>query len=361
MAYSESVFRLAPLAMDGNFCQHHELSPEADRHGCACIPYIRSVTKASMRITTTTLGYGLAAIAGLVTTIQSRVNGGLADYLGSGTSAALVNFTVGLIIITAIVVSVPRSRAGVLAVLQALRKRTLPWWTLIGGIFGAFFIAIQSTSVPVIGVALFSVALVSGQTVSSLLVDRLGIGTHQGVPITPARVIGAGGAAVSVLIAVSGQWDNPATGFWILITLSFFAGVFVALQQAVNGRVSMAARSAPVATLGNFMIGAITLMIVVTATGGFTGPDSPVNTSGPTWAYLGGVLGVIFIGISAFAVPILGVLSFALVVIAAQLISAIVLDVIWPATEQPITLAVIGGASLAAAAAFVGRRRASSS
>lgn len=308
-----------------------------------------------------TLGYVLAAIAGLVTAVQSRVNGGLADFLGSGISAALVNFTIGLVIVSLLVVTVRRSREGVLTVVRALRAKTLPWWALIGGVFGAFFIAIQSTSVPVIGVALFSVALVSGQTVSSLLVDRLGIGTHHGMPVTVPRIIGAVGAALAVLVAVSDRWTGQDSGFWLLIALSFLAGVLVAMQQAVNGRVSMTARSAPAATLGNFLIGAITLLIVVTATGGFTGGASPVNTSGPAWAYLGGILGVTFIGISAFTVPILGVLSFALVVIAAQLAGAIVLDLIWPATAQPITLPVIAGALLAALAAFIGRRRATSS
>jgi transporter family-2 protein len=308
--------------------------------------------------TTTSVGYALAVVAGVITSIQSRVNGGLADFLGSGTSAALVNFIVGLIIIATLVASVPRSRAGVVAVLRALRNGTLPWWALIGGVFGAFFIAIQSTSVPVIGVALFSVALVSGQTVSSLLVDRLGIGTHRGVPITTARIIGAVGAALAVLIAVSDRWSDQAGGFWLLIVLSFLAGVLVAMQQAVNGRVSMTARSAPAATLGNFLVGALTLTVVVAASGAFTGSASPINASGPAWAYLGGILGVTFIGISAFTVPILGVLSFALTVIAAQLAGAIVLDLIWPATTQPITPPVIAGALLAALAAFIGRRRA---
>lgn len=302
-------------------------------------------------------GYVLAIVAGFVTAVQSRVNGGLADFLGSGTSAALVNFTVGLLIVSVLVLAVPRSRAGVATVVRALRDRSLPWWALIGGVFGAFFIAIQSTSVPVIGVALFSVALVAGQTTSSLFVDRLGIGTSLGVPVTAPRVVGALGAVIAVLIAVSDRWGSQASGFWLLIALSFTAGVLVAMQQAVNGRVSMTARSAPAATLGNFTVGAATLLIVVLVSGGFTGSTSPINASGPGWAYLGGVLGVTFIGISAFTVPILGVLSFALVVIAAQLGSAIALDLVWPATSQEITAPVIIGAALAALAAIIGRRR----
>jgi len=311
----------------------------------------------STALQSSTVGYLLAVVAGLVTAIQSRINGGLSDFLGSGISAALINFTVGLALVVVLVLLMPRSRRGVVAVITALRTRALPWWVMIGGVFGAFFIAIQSTSVPVIGVALFSVAVVSGQTVSSLLVDRLGIGTTSGVAVTPARIIGAVGATLAVFVAVIDQWSNPASGLWLLVGLSFLAGLLVAVQQAVNGRVSITARSAPAATLGNFLVGAATLVIVVAASGSFTGSTSPINAGAPAWAYLGGIMGVTFIGIAAFTVPILGVLSFALVVIAAQLAGALILDVIWPATDQPVTVWLVIGAALAASAAFIGRRR----
>ena len=314
---------------------------------------------ATAKPTSATLGYPLAVSAGIITAIQSRVNGGLADYLGSGLNAALINFTIGLLIVSTLVVLVPRSRAGVVTVYQALRSKALPWWALIGGVFGAFFIAIQSTSVPVIGVALFSVALVAGQTVSSLLVDRLGIGSHTAMPVTTARIVGTAMAVIAVFIAVSDQWSSQEGGFWLLIGLSFLAGLLVALQQAVNGKVAMMAKSAPAATLGNFIVGALTLASVVAISGTTVGNVGTIDFSGPGWAYLGGVLGVAFIGIAAFTVPILGVLSFALAVIAGQLAGAIALDLIWPATAHPVTLAVLAGAALAALAAFVGRRRSS--
>jgi transporter family-2 protein len=314
------------------------------------------VGRRSNTLPISSIGYLLAVGAGLITAVQSRVNGGLADFLGSGISAALVNFAVGLALVLLLVLLVPRSRRGVVAVISALRTRTLPWWVMMGGVFGAFFITIQSTSVPVIGVALFSVAVISGQTVSSLLVDRLGIGTTSRVAVTPARIIGAVGATLAVFVAVIDQWGNPASGLWLLVGLSFLAGLLVAVQQAVNGRVSITARSAPAATLGNFLVGAATLAIVIAVSGTFTGSTSPINAGAPAWTYVGGIMGVAFIGIAAFTVPILGVLSFALIVIAAQLAGALVLDVIWPATDQPVTIWLVTGAALAASAAFIGRR-----
>lgn len=322
------------------------------------IPYCRRVTGPRVTLSRTTrLGYPLAAAAGALTALQSRVNGGLAEYLGSGISAALVNFTIGLALIALIVVLLPNARGGVRRVVTAIRRQVLPWWVLLGGVFGGFIIAIQATAVPVIGAALFSVGIVSGQTISSLFVDRLGIGSTTGISITPARITGAIGAGLAVVIAVSDRWIGQSSGFWLLIVMSCLAGVLVSMQQAVNGRVTIAAHSAPAATLGSFLLGTLTMIVLALVAGPLAGSTSPVNFSGPAWVYLGGVLGVTFVGIAAFTVPLLGVLSFALVVIAGQLFGAILLDLLWPATAQPITAAVIAGAVLAALAAFIGRRR----
>lgn len=315
------------------------------------------VTPAPSQPSAAALGYALAVVAGFITAIQSRVNGELAGYLGSGTSAALVNFTVGLAISAVVVAVTPRSRAGVRKIIASLRTKTLPWWMLTGGALGAFFIAIQATSVPLIGVALFFVALVSGQTASSLIVDRVGLGTAGSVPITSARLMGAAGAAIAVVVAVWGDWVNRDQGFWFLVLLSVVAGVLIAIQQALNGRVSVTAQSASAATFGSFLLGAATIFIVVIASGGFAGSTSPLDFGGPSWTYLGGALGVSFIGIAAFTVPILGVLSFALVVIAAQLLGAIALDLIWPLAAFPVDVQVVLGAAVAVIAAYVGRRR----
>ncbi len=130
---------------------------------------------------------------GMLVAIQSRINGELGDVLGDGVAAALISFGTGLLILligTALHPRGPRARSATSgeAIRDAGARRTaaLRWWQCIGGLAGAFLVATQSITVSVIGVAVFTVAVVAGQAVSSLVVDRLGFGPAGPQPYTTA-------------------------------------------------------------------------------------------------------------------------------------------------------------------------------
>lgn len=303
------------------------------------------------------LGYSMGLLAGLSSAAQARANGGLAAHIGSGLLAALVNFTVGLALIAVVVMFSARARRGVVLILRAVRENTMPWWVLAGGVFGAFLVVTQATSVPVIGVALFSIGVIAGQTVNSLIVDRFGLGTTAPVPITGRRVLGAVGAALAVVVAVSNDsWNVSGTAVFLLL-LCAVAGALVAFQQGINARVAITAQTPLTATLANFIVGSIALLAVVGVSGAAFTVDGATFASAPPWAFLGGLFGASFIGLSAAGVPLLGVLSFALVAIAGQLAGAVLLDAFWPSSGTPVTINLILGTLLALAAAFLGRRR----
>ena len=65
------------------------------------------------------------------------------------------------------------------------------------------FVLAQSLTVTLIGVALFIVSTVAGQSVTGLVVDRFGIGPGGARPLTPNRVAGAVLMVVAVGIAMS--------------------------------------------------------------------------------------------------------------------------------------------------------------
>ena len=110
--------------------------------------------------------------------------------LADGIGAAVVSFSTGLVLMTAISLVLPRGRAGLARILPALRERQFPPYYVLAGCIGAFFVFAQSFTVALLGVALFTVAAVTGQTVSGLLVDRLGIGPAGKKPVTGIRVLG---------------------------------------------------------------------------------------------------------------------------------------------------------------------------
>jgi transporter family-2 protein len=152
--------------------------------------------------------------------------------------------------------------------------------------------------------------------------------------------------------------------------LPALAGVGTAWQQAVNGRVGEAARDAGPALAGmlpaamvNFVVGTVTLVLVTVAEVAIRGLPEPLPAQ--PWLYLGGALGVLFIGAAAVIVPITGVLLLGLGTVAGQLIGALLLDLFLPTGGDQLTATTLIGTALTLVAVTVialpSRSRASSS
>ncbi len=266
---------------------------------------------------------------GTLIAVQSRVNGELATRTGTGLFPAWWTMVTGLAILAVIVMSHHPSRRGLGSVRESLADRRLPWATLTGGIFGGLFLITQSITVPLIGVAVFSVGIVAGQTTGSLVVDRLGISASGHRAITGRRVIASVLAVVAVAVGISDRL-TAVQGTILYAALAFMAGVLIAPQQAVNGRVAVAAGSPFVAAFVNFA-GGVILMSAVLATAVASSRVDVIDPAGaPWWAYLGGVLGLSVIAGAAWVVPTLGVLVFSLLSVLGQLSGSLVLDILIP-------------------------------
>ncbi|MGH3715048.1 MAG: DMT family transporter, partial [Micromonosporaceae bacterium] len=287
------------------------------------------------------LGVVLAGLSGVAISVQSRINGELGVRLGDGVLAAVISFGSGLVLLVLVVPLVPKARTGVRRLVRAVRGRSIMFWQCLGGVGGATLVATQGLTVGTLGVAVFVVAVVAGQTGSSLLVDKFGIGPGARRPLTWPRMIGAALTLVAVAGAMSGRFDGRIA-LW-LIVLPLIAGCAIAVQQAVNGQVRAAADSALTATLLNFVTGTTALVLAWLVTSRLALPDAfPTEP----WLYLGGALGVVFIGIAAMVVRWTGVLLFGLATIAGQLVGAVVLDLVVPAEGAPLQQATLIGAAL---------------
>lgn len=298
---------------------------------------------------------GVAAlVVGALTALQSRVNGALAVSTGSGLEAAVVSFGSGWILLTVILLSIPGVRRGLTSVIADLRSGQLRWWQALGGLLGGFFVAMQSATVPVIGVAIFTVAVVAGQVSNSLLVDRLGLGPAGRQQVTVARVASAALALLAVGVAVSDRFSDGPEGSVVAVLAALAAGLAIAVQQAINGRVGAAAGNAWTAAWVNFTLGTLMLGTVLGLAWAFTDADPGSLPPGPWWLYIGGTIGVLFIAAAAWVVQRLGVLLFALLAIAGQLTGALVLDWLAPAAGVTFHSTLVVGVLLAGAAVAVG-------
>jgi len=299
--------------------------------------------------------------AGVVVAVQGRINGQLGAALGDGVLAAAINFTVGLCVLLVIVALRRGARAALRRLPEQLRGHELPWYVLVGGIGGAMYVAGQGVTIAALGVALFTVATVAGQTGMGLVVDRFGLGPTGSVAVTALRVAAAVLATVAVGLAASGRDSAGGDGSWLFLLLAFGAGAAVAFQAAFNGRVSVATGQPTVAALVNFVVGltALTVVLLLTHTvGGEPWPTLP-SASGEPWLYIGGAMGVVFVVTAAWTVRALGVLLFSLVVLSGTLLGAVAVDVVAPTEGAQLTwnLVVGIGLTLVAVALAVGRPR----
>lgn len=290
------------------------------------------------------LGWAALTVgAGSFLSLQSRMNGELATVSGRGLDAALWSFGSGLAVLTVLVLASPVVRAGFTRVRAALREKRIRLWQLLGGGVGGLYVFNQTYAVPVAGVALFTIAVVGGQTASAIVVDRWGLGPAGKVPVSWTRVAAALLATVGVVVAVGGRMSGSSGAVILPIALALVVGALMTVQQATNGRVNVASRNPFTTTWLNFAVGTV-LLVVLAVPGAVIGTfGTPSSLSAPWWAWLGGVLGIGVVTVSAIAVRHLGVLQVMVSLLLGQLTSAVALDALSPATRGHITSLVIVG------------------
>ncbi|RKS69353.1 transporter family-2 protein [Motilibacter peucedani] len=296
----------------------------------------------------------LGVLSGAMVAVQARINGTLATRVGDAVTAACVSFGTGLLVIAALVASREATRHGVRALLAALRTGRLRWWQAVGGAGGAGFVIVQASVVPVVGVALYSVSVVAGQTSSGLAVDRVGLGPAGRAPVTGPRVAAAALTVVAVLVSVSGRLGNAS--HLVALAAAVAAGAVVAAQQAVNGHVSRASGQPQVAGLLNFLTGGVVLALVLLVRA-LLGAGPEHGLPHEWWLYVGGTLGLVSIVAAAAVVRVLGVLTLGLCSVLGQLGGSLVVDAVAPVHGQGVTWRGVLGAALTGVAVLVAQRR----
>ncbi len=105
--------------------------------------------------------------------------------------------------------------------------------------------------------------------------------------------------------------------------LAILAGVLVSLSRQINGRLALST-SAMESSFWNHIVGLVFITLVALPVGGLFAEDPLAS---PWWAYLGGTVGVIFIAMGSWLIQRIGAAQTALMIIAGQMVSGVVLDV----------------------------------
>jgi transporter family-2 protein len=287
----------------------------------------------------------LAALSGAMIALQARANGELSLRLDNGLQAALVSFSSGLLIILVITPFSPHIKEGIKNLQTAVANKEIARWKLFAGALGGSFVAIQTQIVPLIGVAIYSVASIAGQTAMSLVVDRIGLTGGGKKLITPRRVIAAMLTVFAVLVSV---WDRiDANNLSMLaVTAGCIAGAVVGVQRALNGQINEHSHQSFTTSLLNFITGT-TFLVILILIGVALGKNelSPLP-AGPWWIYTGGVIGVIYIAFTSTIVQHLGVLTFTLFSVGGQLAGSLIIDLVSPTDGVSVSAYLITGLAM---------------
>ena len=295
----------------------------------------------------------LAALSGAMIAVQARVNGELSHQLNNGLQAAFVSFGSGLLIILLITPFSSQIKEGIVNLRAAVKNKEIARWKLLAGALGGSFVAIQTQIVPLIGVAIYSVASIAGQTAMSLIVDRIGLTGGGKKLISPRRVLAAVLTVIAVLVSVWDRIDANNLSMFA-VTAGGIAGAIVGVQRALNGQINEYSRQSFTTSLLNFITGTSFLMILI-AIGLVIGRNelSPLP-SNPWWIYTGGVIGVIYIAFTSTIVQHLGVLTFTLFSVGGQLVGSLVIDLVSPTKGVSVSAYLVTGIFMTYAGVIAG-------
>jgi bacterial/archaeal transporter family-2 protein len=284
----------------------------------------------------------LAALSGLLIAMQARANGELSHRMGNPIEAALVSFGSGLLIISLISIFTPAIRNGMKNLKGAVSRKEIPVWTLFAGMLGGSFVAVQTQIVPIIGVAIYSVASIAGQTAASLIVDRIGLTGGGKKQITVRRVAAAGVTVLAVLVSVLDRIEAENLSLFAVI-FGCFAGAIVGVQRALNGQINESTHQSFATSWLNFIMGTTFLFILLSIGVAINRAEIVALPSGPWWMYMGGTIGVIYIAFTSTIVQHLGVLTFTLISVGGQLVGSLLIDLYSPTQGVQISTYLVTG------------------
>ena len=112
----------------------------------------------------------------------------------------------------------------------------------------------------------------------------------------------------------------------LFVALAFLAGVAITFQSGINAELNTLTRNPVVSTLISFLAGTLLLVLIISVTtpGGFK--QMPVPNASNWWKFIGGFLGALYVCTVIVTFPKLGAATTLSLIIAGQLVSAVVFD-----------------------------------
>jgi transporter family-2 protein len=127
----------------------------------------------------------LTFVAGSGLVVQVAMNMAVTRAFGNGALAVLVNFSVGTVALSCLLLA---TRTNLPTRDQLL---AVPAWAWAGGLLGALYVSTANFAGPRLGALLLLTLAVSGQMLAAIVVDHYGLLGYAVQPASPQRLLGA--------------------------------------------------------------------------------------------------------------------------------------------------------------------------
>jgi transporter family-2 protein len=249
-------------------------------------------------------------VVGMGLSVQTSVNGRLRRAVRSPFLTSLISFFISLLFIGILVFiqvdTVMPSGAFIL---------DQPFWIWLGGFFGCIFLIGNVLLFPKLGAVQTVIFPVLGQILFGLMIDQFGLFHAPNLPMTVSKLIGtlmvlSGVIGVILLSKKSSQTSAPMKldrSIWFWRLLGIGTGGCSTLQITINGQLGVALHSAIHASLVSFIVGTISLLLMVCVQRPPLKVKQPSEGKNPWWMWMGGFLGALYVMGNAWISPRIGV------------------------------------------------------
>lgn len=124
----------------------------------------------------------LALISGVAMAVQGSLNSALAKITGLLQATLVVHLTATIAV--TLLLFFPLSPGSLTRIIQA------PWYLLLGGLIGVLITYGVVASIPKVGVALATTAIIVGQVTMALIIDHWGLFGLDKIPFTWWKAVG---------------------------------------------------------------------------------------------------------------------------------------------------------------------------
>ena len=130
-------------------------------------------------------------ISGMLSTVQTAVNGHLGIILASPVKAAVISFIIGIALLAVICVIILLQRKAVPALrIEPRHQENYPWWIWLGGILGGLFVLSNAYLSNIIGTGMTIIAILIGSTSGGLIIDCFGLLGSEKKPVGMRQIFG---------------------------------------------------------------------------------------------------------------------------------------------------------------------------